>query len=263
MDLKPTKLNPELYPEPLFSFLKDADVFDSSCSEKARVFFIDREDGLFLKESAAGSLETEAALTGYFHSLGLAAEVLFHGTDGGRDLLLTRRLPGEDGISPEHLAEPERLCDLTASLLRTLHEAGFSRCPVQDRNGIYAGEVRQGIRTRRYNPKHFAGMYDFGSFEEAAAAAEKGIRMLRKDSLLHGDYCLPNVILDGWRLSGFVDLGSGGAGDRHVDLLSGIWSLRYNLRTNAYADRFLDAYGRDLAEPEKLRYMAAMETVAV
>lgn len=263
MDLKPVKLNPEAYPDPVFSLLKDAEAYDSSCSEKARGFLIRREGGLFLKESAAGALETEASLTAYLHSLGLAAEVLFYGTDGGRDLLLTRRLPGEDGICPACLAEPERLCDLTASLLRTLHGTDFSRCPVRDRNGIYAGEVRQGIRTRRYNPKHFAGMYDFGSFEEAAAAAEEGIRMLKRDALLHGDYCLPNIILDGWRFSGFVDLGSGGAGDRHVDLLSGIWSLRYNLRTNAYADRFLDAYGRDLAEPEKLRYMAAMETVAV
>ena len=82
---------------------------------------------------------------------------------------------------------------------------------------------------------------------------------LKADTLLHGDYCLPNILLDNWKFSGFIDLGAAGVGDRHIDLLWGIWTLRFNLGTNAYSQRFLDAYGRDKAQPELLRGMAALE----
>jgi kanamycin kinase len=48
-------------------------------------------------------------------------------------------------------------------------------------------------------------------------------------------------------------------GDRHVDLFWGAWTLCFNLGTDAYRARFLDAYGRDKAEEEKLRLIAAAE----
>ena len=48
-------------------------------------------------------------------------------------------------------------------------------------------------------------------------------------------------------------------GDRHIDLFWGMWSLWYNLKTDKYTDRFLDAYGRDRVETEKLRIVAAFE----
>jgi aminoglycoside phosphotransferase len=33
--------------------------------------------------------------------------------------------------------------------------------------------------------------------------------------LIHGDYCLTNVLLDGWALSGFIDLGRCGVAGRY------------------------------------------------
>ena len=72
------------------------------------------------------------------------------------------------------------------------------------------------------------------------------------DVLLHGDYCLPNVMLDDWAFAGFIDLGNGGVGDRHIDLFWGSWTLWFNLKTKEYTDYFLDAYGREAVDPEKL-----------
>ena len=85
--------------------------------------------------------------------------------------------------------------------------------------------------------------------------------MLKKEVLLHGDYCLPNIILNNWKFSGYIDLGCGGIGDRHIDVLWGIWTLNYNLGTATYTGRFIDVYGRDMIEPEKLRMIAAMEMI--
>ena len=88
---------------------------------------------------------------------------------------------------------------------------------------------------------------------------EANDRFLRTDTLLHGDYCLPNIMLDNWKPSGFIDVGRGGVGDRHIDLFWGAWTLNYNLKTDVYCRRFLDAYGRENYEPEMLRVVAAFE----
>lgn len=64
---------------------------------------------------------------------------------------------------------------------------------------------------------------------------------------------------DNWKLSGFIDVGCGGVGDRHIDIFWGIWSLFFNLKTDKYCGRFLDAYGRDKADESCLKIIAAAE----
>lgn len=255
-----TQVDPAQLPAEAARFLEEAALYDSSCSPEARVVFIDRDGGLFLKTAAEGALRTEAAMTAYYHSLGLSAEVLLYCSERGKDCLVTRRLPGEDCCDELYLADPKRLCDTTATLLRALHETPCARCPV-DRIPSYAASVRQGLDASRYEPELFAPMWEFSTFAEAEAAAREGLSALKSEALIHGDYCLPNIILRDWRLSGYIDLGNGGLGDRHIDLLWGVWTLNFNLKTTAWAERFLDAYGRDRIEPEKLRAVAAMEMI--
>jgi aminoglycoside phosphotransferase len=60
--------------------------------------------------------------------------------------------------------------------------------------------------------------------------------------LVHGDYCLPNVLVKDGRLSGLVDVGRAGLGDPRQDLAAGVWTLQYNFGPG-HARGFLDAYG--------------------
>ena len=60
--------------------------------------------------------------------------------------------------------------------------------------------------------------------------------------LIHGDYCLPNVLVEDGRLSGLIDLGGAGLGDPQDDLAAGVWTLQYNYGPG-HAREFLDAYG--------------------
>ena len=60
--------------------------------------------------------------------------------------------------------------------------------------------------------------------------------------LIHGDYCLPNVLVEDGRLSGLVDVGRAGLGDARDDLAAGVWTLHYNFG-HGFAAEFLDAYG--------------------
>lgn len=99
----------------------------------------------------------------------------------------------------------------------------------------------------------------FDSPEAAWSLVEESGHLLRADTLLHGDYCLPNIILNNWSFSGFIDLDSGGVGDRHVDIFWAVWTLVFNLKTNRFYHRFLDAYGREKVDEHLLRVIAAIE----
>ena len=59
------------YPAEFHPLLSSAPVLDSSSSPEARVIFIDRDGGYFLKSAPAGALEREALMTAYFHAKGL------------------------------------------------------------------------------------------------------------------------------------------------------------------------------------------------
>lgn len=258
--MKRTPVIPDLslFPAELHSLFRDCPVYDSSCSEDARVWFLDREGGLFLKTAPAGALKTEAEMTGFFHSKGLSAEVLCC-LSREKDWLVTRRIPGEDCVYPAYLEDPKQLCDTTALLLRQLHETDADRCPVAGRNESYLALAEKNYAAGKFDRTLFPGHWGFSSAAEAWKEVETNGKYLKSDALLHGDYCLPNILLDNWRFSGFIDLGNGGVGDRHIDIFWGVWTLFFNLKTNAYYDRFLDVYGRDKVQPEMLRTIAAFE----
>ena len=233
-------------------------VYDSSSSKAARVYRLEGRENYYLKTAAAGTLATEAAMTDYFWRKGLGAEVAGYLTDE-KDWLLTRELPGEDCLDARYMENPRRMCDTLANLLRQLHETPFPECPVPDRCETYRRKARENYRAGIYDDKLFPGKWGFSSREEAWRLVRENGENLHPEVLLHGDYCLPNIILNRWDFSGFIDLDCAGVGDRHIDLFWGVWTLFYNLKTNAYYDRFLDVYGRELIEPELLRTVAAFE----
>lgn len=259
--MRRTRLFPNAsdFPEPFRPLIENNPVYASSSSKAAQVWLLDGDGGLYLKSAAAGSLKTEADMTRYFHSLGLGAEVLAYLSEE-RDWMLTKRIPGEDCVFPDYLAQPKRLCDTLASLLRQLHETPFPGCPILDRCAVYRATAERNHWAGHYDAALFPDNWGFSSADEAWQVVQTNGKYLKSDTLLHGDYCLPNIILDKWNFSGFVDLDSSGVGDRHIDLFWGVWTLFFNMKTNAYCGRFLDAYGRDRVEPELLRTVAAFET---
>ena len=258
--MKRTKISasPESFPRELFEIFRDADIYDSSCSPEARVYYINKDNGYYLKMSAKGSLNAEAVLTEYFNSKNIGTKVLKY-LSLDKDWLLTEKVCGEDCTHGIYLENPKKLCDITAGLLRQLHELDFTDCPVQNHSERYINTVISNYKTGNYDKTAFPDSFGYKNAEEAFLVVEKYKNNLKSDTLLHGDYCLPNIMLDNWKFSKFIDLGNGGVGDRHVDVFWGIWTLFFNLKTNEYASRFIDAYGRDKIDTDMLRFIAACE----
>lgn len=254
-----TTLDITAFPETIAMFITGATIYDSSCSEASTVYFIDKGQGFYLKVASTGYLKPEALMHPYFHSLGLTSDLLLYEKTHEKDYLITERIPGEDCTHEQYLSDPERLCDTLAETLRMLHNQPIENCPIKNRRDWCFRSVINGYCDGKYEHDLFEGMWEFSSDQEAWSAARYALGSMEENVLMHGDYCLPNIILDDWKFSGFIDLINAGVGDRHFDVLWGIWTLNFNLHTTHYTDRFIDAYGRELIDQEKLRCFAAME----
>lgn len=247
-----------VFPTELLPFLENAPLYDSSCSPEARVIFIDKGQGFYLKKSKLGSLKTEAEMTEFFHNKGMGAKVLNY-ISAEDDYLLTSRVTGEDCTHKEFLSDPKRLCDTLAALLRELHESDGTGCPIKKRCDTYLKTVEENHRLHLFDGSYLISEISKLTEDEAYEYVQDGRALLKNDTLIHGDYCLPNVMLDNWQLSGFIDVGNGGMGDRHIDLFWGAWTLAFNLKTDIYRERFFDAYGRDKVDNEILKIVSAAE----
>ncbi|MDR2182753.1 MAG: aminoglycoside 3'-phosphotransferase [Clostridiales bacterium] len=243
MTLTPISVDIDAYPAEFRRILSGAQIYDSSCSPEAKVVYIDRDCGYFLKSAAKGVLLRENAMTQYFNEKGLSAKVIEY-ISREQDWLLTEKIPGNDCVAAKYLERPERLCDTIAELLVALHEMDFDKCPVPNHIEKYAAMAR----------RYAVSAADHSAIDTAE-------RIFDADTLLHGDYCLPNIILKDWNFSGFIDLDQSGVGDRHVDIFWGAWTLQYNLKTDKYRQRFLDAYGRQKIDLERLEIVYSIERI--
>ena len=218
------EININHFPVRLHFALESARIYDSSCHSGAMVLYSDL--GYYIKIDAKDKLRMEAGLTERFSQMGLGAEFVCYVSED-RDYLVTREVTGQD--MTHYLDEPELLCRILAESLRQLHAQPVEGLPTSLSMETYAPEKGYGL-------KH--------------------------DTLIHGDACLPNLIMENGEFRSFIDVGQAGVGDRHIDLYWAIWSLQYNLGTDRYTDLFLNLYGRDEVDEELLKIVAEVEGMA-
>lgn len=76
------------------------------------------------------------------------------------------------------------------------------------------------------------------------------------NNFIHGDLCLPNILVDKEdNIAGLIDLANAGIGDMWYDLSWLLWSLEYNLKTNAYNQVLLDKLNIEFNEEKYNLYI--------
>lgn len=75
------------------------------------------------------------------------------------------------------------------------------------------------------------------------------------DTLIHGDFCLPNILAVNDKVVGFIDLGDSGIGDPWRDYAWCIWSLEYNLKTKDYTPLLLEKLKISFDEEKYRKYI--------
>lgn len=74
------------------------------------------------------------------------------------------------------------------------------------------------------------------------------------ECFVHGDCCLPNILVKDGAISGFIDTEASGLGDPWIDYAWAIWSLEYNLGTSDYTPLLLAALGISYDEEKYVKY---------
>lgn len=75
------------------------------------------------------------------------------------------------------------------------------------------------------------------------------------NTLIHGDFCLPNILVKDNKVVGFIDLGDSGIGDPWRDYAWCIWSLEYNLKSKNYTPLLLSKLNINFNEEKYKKYI--------
>ncbi len=195
-------------------------------------------------------------------------EVLAYEEDPEREFVLMSRIRGKMACDDIYLSRPQVLIPLLAEGLRMFWKVGITDRPVRQSLDIELAEARYRVEHSlvdmiRCEPD----TYGLGGFESPAALLDwlETHRPPMDPVLSHGDFCLPNIFLEGERVSGFIDLGNAGIADRWRDISLCYRSLKHNcdgtygtVYPDVWPEQLFDALGI-VPDWEKLRYYILLD----
>lgn len=207
-----------------------------------------------------GELEAELQRVRWLHGRLPVADVCVLDCDDDWAYLVQSEVPGVMACDATFAADVPTLARLLAEGLRQVHAVSIADCPFDERLDRKMALARERV---------CAGMVDESDFDEdrkGKAATEMFAELVaarpQDEDLVftHGDYCLPNVLIDraASRVSGFVDLARAGVADRYQDLALAARSLAYNFGPG-WEPYLWDAYGIENPDPAKLAFYRLLD----
>lgn len=171
-------------------------------------------------------------------------ELVGHEVTDTHEYLATTRLRGISLDHPDALLHAERLINLLARALREIHALPIRECPFDLSLRRQLALARHGIQTQAIQLENAVAL--FNELARQRPSTEDVV-------VTHGQAVLSSFVIHGEWLEGVLNVGSLGIADRHVDLTCAYQSISKHLN-KALAEQFLDAYGRELVQPEHLVY---------
>jgi len=184
-------------------------------------------------------------------------EVVLFAEDKDKSCLLLSEISGVPAIDGSLKADVPNIIEQLTNGLKMIHRIPVENCPFDARLD-YKIEI---ARERMLN--NLVGEEDFDEERLGRTAADLFQELLAtrpsdEDFVFaHGDYCVPNVILENGKLSGFVDWAGAGVADRYQDLALLSRSVRYNFGEE-WEESVFEIYG---IEPDwkKIRFYRLLD----
>ena len=180
--------------------------------------------------------------------------------DHDDETLLMSKLPGTDATDRTHWFDLETTVTAMAHALRDIHAVPTTECPFDASPPALMRQAGDRVARGEVDPNDFEpGNRRYTAPELFDRLA--GLPLPEPDDpvFCHGDYCLPNVLLQDGRVTGVVDWGRAGVGDRYLDLALAARSIVHNTGMPALAVRFFDAYGVDRIDGRKIDWFVLLD----
>jgi len=227
-------------------------------------------DNMVLKiEPVSRSSENEIKLLQWLDGKLPVPKVIVAEVINGYSFLLMSRLVGEMACSDDNKRGANGMVKALAKGLKMLWAVDITGCPC-------VNNVSEKLVQARFNIDN--GLVDYDDFDDDTfgeggfADVHDLYRFLDgnrpKEELVfsHGDFCLPNVFVDGASVTGFIDWGNGGVADKWQDVALCVRSLKYNLENFGHGEKEIAKYESLLfqelgLEPneEKIRYYILLD----
>ena len=240
---------------------KILDKFDWSinnigCSKTEVFKLANIEETLYLKVNKPDSvfnLESERILLNWLKNLLPVPEVIFYSKFEGKEFLLISEIEGRVSYEAKTDEEKRSNIRILADGLKRIHALDATKCPIDNSPDYMIQLAKDRMEKGLVRNNEFDERWKNRTAEELF----KEILRLKPDKydlvFSHGDYCLPNIIINNSKLSGFIDLIFAGINDRYFDLAAVAWSIGYNFGPE-WVDYFFEDYGLTDIDWEKIRF---------
>ncbi len=223
-------MNQERLPEAIKRELKsDTCIEDTIGMSRAKVFMF--PDKVLKIQPDAPWADREIEMLEWLNGKLPVPGVIAHEKCDGITYLLMTRISGKMSCEEVYLQNPDILIDRLAEAMQMLWEIDAASCPVVRDTDTELKEARYQIDndlvdTDNVEPETFGA----GGFKNPEDLYDWLVRNKPSCDLVfsHGDFCLPNIFLSDTGVSGFIDLGDAGAGDRYRDIALCYRSLMHN-----------------------------------
>ena len=196
-------------------------------------------------------------------------KVICYESDNDIQYLLMSRITGKMSCDEYYLEHPRELCRLLAQAFRMLWSVDVTGCPRERTIENELEEAKYRVQNNLVDLED-AEPDTFGEngFEnpEALLAWLQTHKPEYEPVLSHGDFCLPNIFLKDNKVSGFIDLGATGIGDKWRDIALCYRSLKHNV-DGTFGDKIYPDVNPDLLleelglnpNHEKIRYYILLD----
>ena len=181
---------------------------------------------LKIRQGASKQLETEYNMLRWINQRVPTPEPIYYEAEESMEYLLTSEVSG----TPTYQVEPserETAVKILSETLKQIHSLDTTGCPVSHSIDSWINVLKK---------------------QKIDASSLSDLRPCEKLVFTHGDYCLPNIIVQDAVLSGVIDWDYAGLADPYVDFVSCMGSIRFNYGEEAETliQVFLETYGVEL-----------------
>jgi aminoglycoside phosphotransferase len=186
---------------------------------------------------------------------------LYYGEHDSHQFLLISEIPGLPSFDDSLRDRTSQVITLLAGGLKMIHSLDVTGCPFDQGIDTLLETAHHNLLNSRVDENDFdvprRGRTALGLYDELTAT-----RPPQEDALVfvHGDYCLPNILIDPGRMTitGFIDWGSAGVSDRYFDLALAARSITYNLGAEWVAP-FFAAYGLTKIDRARIAFFQLLD----